>query len=233
MADKFFRKGPHAAKNKIVDVETVPESDERKTVILDEQLDGVEFDDKVWLYWSRNKTSIITTVVLAFAIIIGVQSFKLYKEHSAQTLADAYSAASTPAQLEAFAADNSGTSLAGAAYLQNADAAYSKGDVAAALGLYSKAKKDLSSTVLYGRALLGEALCLYAQDKAKGLSALESVYAQTSIAGAYKEQAGYLLGVAYKSAGKTDAAKKVLAEVAQSPKAGIFGRLAQQTLMTM
>ena len=86
MADKIFRKGPHASKNKVVDVEAVPVSDERKTVILDENLEGVEFDDKVWLYWTRNKKSIIFSVVLAFAIIVGVQSYKLYKQHSAKAL---------------------------------------------------------------------------------------------------------------------------------------------------
>ena len=46
MAKDFFKKGPHAAKNKVkvVDAEVVSDADERKTVILDEELDAVEFD---------------------------------------------------------------------------------------------------------------------------------------------------------------------------------------------
>lgn len=233
MADKIFRKGPHAAKNKVVDVEAVPVSDERKTVILDENLEGVEFDDKVWLYWTRNKKSIIFSVVLAFAIIVGVQSYKLYKQYSAKALSDVYLAAQTSAELENFAKEHAGTNLAGVANLQNADSLYKANNYAQAKLAYSKAAKDLSSTVLYGRALLGEAVCQYALDKTHGIKSLETVYAQQSIEPAYKAQAGYLLGLAYRTQGKSAEARKILESVAQSPQSGYFAYLAQQALMSL
>jgi len=76
MADNNFKKGPHAAKNKVVDLtELASASDERKTVVLDEDLEGVEFEDRVWLYWTRNKNFIIASIAMAVAIIVGVQSY--------------------------------------------------------------------------------------------------------------------------------------------------------------
>ena len=109
MSEKFFRKGPqNAAKNKPhipIDEElaSVPASDERKTVILDEDLEGVDLEDRVWLYWKRNRNFIIFTIVAAFAIVIGVQGWKMYKASSADTLAAAYAAANTPEKLAEFA----------------------------------------------------------------------------------------------------------------------------------
>ena len=74
MSEKFFRKGPqNAAKNKPhiptdEELASVPASDERKTVILDEDLEGVDLEDRAWLYWKRNRNFIIFTIVAAFAI---------------------------------------------------------------------------------------------------------------------------------------------------------------------
>ena len=56
MSENNFRKGPHASKNKppVADVEiladgSVSSAKERKTVVLDEDLEVVEFEDRVWL----------------------------------------------------------------------------------------------------------------------------------------------------------------------------------------
>ncbi|MBE6414728.1 MAG: tetratricopeptide repeat protein [Verrucomicrobiaceae bacterium] len=235
MAKDFFRKGPHAAKNKVnvVDAEVVSDADERKTVILDEQLEGVEFDDKVWLYWTRNKKSIIASVVLAFAIIIGVQSYKLYKTSSENKLAQAYAAAYTETELASFANENKGTSLAGVALLQNADSQYKAGKYAEAQKLYAQAKGDLRSSVLFGRALLGEAMSAYNVDKNKGVELLTSVYNDASVNSAFKSQAGYLLGLALKDQNKIEEAKKVLTSVAENVQAGYFAQMARSTLMSM
>ncbi len=235
MAEKSFRKGPHAAKNKvgIVDEQSVPNADERKTVILDEQLDGVEFDDKVWLYWTRNKKSIITSVVLAFAIIIGVNGWKAYKVASEQALALAYSQVSTPAQLSEFAKEHAGTTLAGVALLQCADSAYADEKFADAQKLYADAKVELASTILFGRALLGEATCAYSVDKAKGLELFKVVYNTASLNDVYRAQAGYMLALALRDQGKSDEAKQILTAVSDNPKGGFFAQSARSALMSM
>ncbi len=44
----------------------ISDADERKTVILDNELEGLEFEDKVWLFWRRNKNVIIAVVAAIF-----------------------------------------------------------------------------------------------------------------------------------------------------------------------
>ena len=164
MSEKFFRKGPqNAAKNKPhiptdAELASVPASDERKTVILDEDLEGVDLEDRVWLYWKRNRNFIIFTIVAAFAIVIGVQGWKMYKASSGDTLAAAYAAANTPEKLAEFAKAHSGTTLAGVAQLQNADTAFNAGKFADAQKLYSEAAKNLGEETLAGRAKIGMAM---------------------------------------------------------------------------
>lgn len=237
MSDKNFRKGPHAsrAKQKLEDIVSadagvVPSSDERKTVVLDEDLEGVEFDDRVWLYWKRNKTFLITSIVLAFAVVIGVQSFKMYRKAVKNALAAEYAMATTPEQLAKFAKENSGKALAGVALLQNADTFYADGKFVDAQKTYQEASKPLVGTVLEGRALLGEAMSVCAQDVAKGAEALKAVFENAKIDSAYKAQAGYLLGLAYRQLGKTAEAKDVLKKVSADKNSGYYARLAEESL---
>ena len=187
----------------------------------------------MWLYWTRNKKSIIASVVLAFAIIIGVQSYKLYKTSSENKLAQVYAAAYTETELASFANENKGTSLAGVALLQNADSQYKAGKYAEAQKLYAQAKGDLRSSVLFGRALLGEAMSTYNVDKTKGVELLTAVYNDASINSSYKVQAGFLLGLALKDQNKIEEAKKVLTSVAENVQAGYFAQMARSTLMSM
>ena len=241
MSDNNFRKGPHSAKNKPISAEknevidgAIPSADERKTVILDEDLEGVEFEDRVWLYWIRNKNFILGTVAAAFIIVLGVQGWKLYTANKNAKLASAYEAALTPAQLEEFAKNNSGTKLAGVALIQNADAAYAEGKYPEAKKLYSQAQQNLSKTVLLGRAQLGEAVCIYISgDKAKGEAALKAVFDDETLAQSYKAQAGYLLGLAQKQAGKTAEAKETLKKVSETKGDGVFAQIAQEALLQM
>ncbi len=233
MSDSNFRKGPHAsrAKQKLEEVEAaVSQADERKTVVLDEDLEGVEFEDKMWLYWKRNKTFIITSIALAFAIVIGVQSFKMYVASAKTALANKYAQANTPAELEKFASENSGKTLAGVALLQNADTLYADGKYVESQKAYDNSQKELSGTVLEGRAMLGAAASVLAQDLKKGIDALKSVYSNTSIDATYNAQAGYLLGLAYRQVGNIDEAKSTLKKISENKSSGYFGRLAEESL---
>lgn len=236
MGNSNFRKGPHASKNRPADNaeslsdEMVPASDERKTIVLDEDLDGVEFEDRVWLYWKRNKNFIIFSVVAAFAIIIGVQGFKMYRANVKAQLAEAYAAAQTPEQLTKFAEENAGKKLAGAALLQNADRLYADGKYAEAQKSYETAQADLNGTILEGRAMIGAAVSAGSQDIAKGIEALEKISNDNSIDAAYKAQAGYLLGLYYAQVGKQSEAKAAFKGVIGNSNSGYFGKLAEESL---
>ena len=230
MNDNNFRKGPHASKNKptVADVETlangaVSAADERKTVILDEDLDGVEFDDRVWLYWKRNKNFIITTIVAALVIIVGVLSYTIYA-------ANAYAQATTPEALAKFAAENAGKKLAGVALLQNGDKFFAEGKFADAQKAYAGAQKDLKGNVLEGRAMLGAAASAGAQDLAKGIDAYAAIAADKSVDVSYRVQANYLLGLSYAQVGKTAEAKAAFKSVMEDENNGYFGRMAEMSL---
>lgn len=230
MSDNNFRKGPHASKSRVDVIDAtaseVPAADERKTVVLDEDLEGVDFDDKVWLYWNRNKNFILFTIVAAFAIVIGIQGWKMYKANSASAISAAYEAAATPEALAAFAKEHAGTQLAGLALLQGADAAYASGKYADAQKLYSSASADLGGTVLFGRAKLGEAVSASSAGDAKGIDMLKAVYGNSSIAQSYRAQAGYLCGLALENAGKAEEAKKIFKEVSSNAANGAFANIA-------
>ncbi len=237
MSDNNFRKGPHASKNKptVADVETLTDgavsaADERKTVILDEDLEGVEFDDRVWLYWKRNKNFIVTTIVAALVIIVGVQSYKLYAANAKAQLANAYAQATTSEELAKFAAENSGKKLAGVALLQNGDKLFSEGKYADAQKAYADAQKDLKGNVLEGRAMLGAAASTGAQDLAKGIDAYAAIATNKSVDVSYRIQANYLLGLSYAQVGKTAEAKAAFKSVMDDENSGYFGRMAEMSL---
>ena len=227
MGDNKWKKGPHAVRNKgnLSEFENVPAGDERKTVILDEDFEGLEFDDKVWLYWKRNKMSIILTVVAAFAVVFGVQSWKALKAQRASEMSRLYGAAETSEQLVEFADKYNGTPLAGAALLGAADDAYLKENISEAGKLYSKAALELKGNVLYGRALLGEAMC--AKDK---VSALKSVYENPSVQNSYRACAGYNLAFLYLDKNEKEAAKKLLQEISSNPENGMWDSVASKLL---
>lgn len=239
MNEKFFRKGPlNAAKNRPslpneAELAGAPAADERKTVILDEDLEGVELEDRVWLYWKRNRNFIVFTITAAFVIVIGVQAWKMYRSGVSESLAAAYSAASMPEELAKFAADNAGTTLAGVALLQNADAAYRDGKYAEAEKLYSQSAAELKGSVLAQRAGIGAAVSAISAGSAEsGMAGLEKIFKGGSNP-AYSAQAGYLLGLAKAQSGKAEEAKAIFKELSGSDRNGIFAILAERELSNL
>lgn len=235
------RKGPHAARNKLAkflaaeDVEVlVPSSDERKTVILDEDFEGLEFEDKVWLYWKRNKSFIIASIVAMFVAIFAVQSWKVLKERRAAEISDAYAAASNIQELEDFAKKYPSEKLAGVSLIDAADLSYSNKDYAKSRLLYKNAASSLSGDILFGRALLGEAMSAFnASGAAEGKSLLKAVYENPSVQAAYRANAAYNLALAEISEGNFDAAKKILTSVSENPESSNWAQLASMKLLEL
>lgn len=236
MSDNNFNKGPHAARNKIspdiIDGK-ISGVDERKTVVLDEDLENVEFDDKVWLYWKRNRNFIMLTLFAALLIVVGTQGWKMYSASVNAELASAYEAASANGTLADFAKTNAGAKLSGVALMENADKFYNEAKYTEAKADYQKAQSALKSTILFGRVKLGEAVCEYMISKKSGKTMLEGVFNDASIDGSYRAQAGYMLAQAQLAEGDKAAAKTVLENIAKNPKNGIFARIASEELSRM
>ncbi len=214
--------------------ESISVSDERKTVILDEDLEGLEFEDKAWLYWKRNKTFIITLIAVVFVLIIGVQGWKTYKNDSFNSLAAAYEKAGTPEQLEAFAKANSGTALAGVALLQNADTLYEAKDYAKAADAYKAACADLEGQILLGRAMLGQAMSVVQSGKSEdGKKLLDTISANESLSGAYRAEAAFNSAMISLASGDSKTAKEKLEKIISNPQSAYWVQAAQNALDTI
>ncbi|MBO6101956.1 MAG: hypothetical protein J6P03_01740 [Opitutales bacterium] len=207
-------------------------ADERKTVILDSDLEGLEFEDKVWLYWKRNKSFIYLCVAVLFASIIISNGWRMYSKYRAETLAKNYAAADTFEKRAEFAKANAGTSAAGSALILNADKLFSEAKYAEAASLYAASAKDLKNTVLSGRAQVGEAISLLKAGDQKGKSLLEGVAANQSLQ-PYSSEAAYHLGVLAYSLGKSGEAKKYFEQIVSAKDSGPWASLADNYLQRL
>ena len=234
-------KGPHQAKNKPLNLgssdaifggsvsvqDPNASADERKTVILDEELEGLEFEDRVWLFWKRNKNFIITLIALVFAVIIGKHAWLSYTASRDNALASEFAKAGTFEEREAFAKANSGTSAAGAALLENADSLYRDGKFAEAAEAYKSAAGALKGEVFYGRALVGEAISVLKSGKSDEAGQLLRKIAADPGLLTYSAEAAYHLGALAYSQGKREEAEKYFDSVVPNPAAGYWGGLAE------
>ena len=227
-------RGPHQAKNKPLNLGSSDaifggsvsvqnpnaSADERKTVILDEDLEGLEFEDRVWLFWKRNKNFIITLIVLAFAVIIGKHAWISYNAARGNAIAKEFAAAETFDARASFAKSNSGTYAAGAALLENADSLYAEGKYADAAEAYKAAAKALKGCAVYGRAALGEAMGALKAGNAAEAEKLLAQISEDPEALTYSAEAAFHLGVLKYSQGRAEDAKKCFDSVIANPGAG-------------
>jgi hypothetical protein len=98
-----------------------PSDDDRNLVVVDEDFANADAEDRLWLFWERNKTLIVrgtTAVVLA---IIGAIGFHFWQESKREELGLAYVACQDEAARRAFAAAHPGEPLAAVALLEVAD----------------------------------------------------------------------------------------------------------------
>lgn len=205
-------------------------ADERKTVILDSELEGLDLDDKVWLFWNRNKNTIIAIVLVVFVSAAVSGLWRTYRESERNAVSDAYAAASTDKARTEFAESYSGTMAAGAALIQNADDLFNAGKYAEAAPLYKKAASNLGGTLLWGRALLGEAVSLVKSGNVEaGKAALEALAEKLS-AGVYSAEAGFHVAMMDFEAGKTADAKTRFMAVSDNPQAGYWKMMADNYL---
>ena len=111
-----------------------------------------------------------------------------------------------------------------------AKSSYYVGDYAKAASLYDSCARELSGTVLFGRAKLGAAASVAMVDPAKGKAQLKAVYDDAEISPAYRAQAGYLLGLLEKSSGNIEAAKSIFKAMSENESFGMYSRVAEESL---
>lgn len=109
-----------------------PAGDDRNLVIVDEDFAQADSEDRLWLFWERNRDRIIggtTAVVVGLIAWFAVQS---WLESRAESLRSAYADVRDDAGRAAFAAEHPGEVLSAVALLEVADNLKSAGKPAVA-----------------------------------------------------------------------------------------------------
>ena len=132
------------------------------------------FEEQIREIWEKkeNRNAVYFGCAIVVILIIGWYGYKaLAAQHEAEIEA-AYAAAVTPARLRAFAQENSGHPLAGAAFMKMADDAYTVGNYTEAVANYDKAAAALPGTSFATRALFGKTMSQIRSGKAPEATAM-------------------------------------------------------------
>lgn len=171
-----------------------PAGDDRNLARAGETPAALSFEDWLRMFWQRN-SKLITGLLLA--VLIGIAAngaWEYLQAEKEKEIGQAYAAATTPAQWQAFVAAHPGHPLSGAAQLQLADQAYGNGNYTDAAGLYQKAIETLDVPALSSRARLGLAISkMQGGRAAEGETELKAFAADANEVQAFRAEAMYHL----------------------------------------
>lgn len=189
----------------------VPADDDRNLVLVDGDFNEADLDDKIWLFWERNRNYLVFSAVAIFAAGIGYIGIQAIRAHHARSIGADYAIAETPELKVNFAERNRGEPLAAMAALEAADAAYAKSDYDEASRRYALAGElaalaGAKAKPVAVRATVSAALCEIRAGRAEaGLKRLEAVAADPLAEKASKCHA--LFSLAEYACGQKDFAK--------------------------
>lgn len=175
------------------------------------------FETAVQGFWAKNRQVILAVVLVVLLAIIGREAWQyLAASRERGVQAEYAKAGDQSAKLEAFAAANSGHTLAGVAYLRIADEKYTAGDYKNAATQYQKAANNLKNPALLGRARIGAAVSQYnGGDQSAGEAALKAISADAALDNGARAEAAYHLASLAAEAGKADDVKKYADEASK------------------
>jgi hypothetical protein len=143
-----------------------PAGDDRNLVVVDEDFVNADTEDRLWLFWERNKGVIVKGT---FGVVVGILAFLayfFYAESRREALGEEFTACQDEAARRAFAARHSGEPLAAVAITDVADDLKKAGKFADAAKAYDEANrltalagKAPAISALGARARLYAALC--------------------------------------------------------------------------
>ncbi len=206
--------------------------DDRNLIEIDEAFKEAEFEDKVWLFWERYKTLIITGIIAAIVATIAVQGVRVYRDSRLATVQADFMAATTNEERIAFAKANSGHTLAGIALLEAADNRFADEAFSEAAPLYADAAKSLAQAPeLRARALLGHGVALARSgDRTQAVTILNGLFRDTTAADALRAEAAYHSAVITLEDGQPEQARETLQSILPLRNAGIWRNQAERML---
>lgn len=188
-------KRPSKKKNNPANSPDGTPADDRHLIDAEESLE-LSVEDKISLYWQENKSFIIGCFSVLVIILVGMNGMKMYSASQLEKLQDSYASAATEGTLEDFARAHTETTLGGFAALTQANLAYSEGNFAEAAELYELSSKGLVTSILGGRARLGQAFANYQNgSKEQGIALLNAIHSDASLPSAILAEAAYHLAV--------------------------------------
>jgi hypothetical protein len=118
-----------------------PAGDDRNLVVVDEDFVNADTEDRLWLFWERNKDLIVKGTV---GIVVGILAFLAYffwNESRREALGEEFTACQDEAARRAFAGRHSGEPLAAVALTDVADDLKKAGKFAEAAKAYDEADR--------------------------------------------------------------------------------------------
>lgn len=143
-----------------------PAGDDRNLVVVDEDFVNADAEDRLWLFWERNKGVIVKAATAVVVGILGYLAFFFWNESQREALGEEFTACQDEAARRAFAARHPGETLAAIALTDVADDLKRAGKFADAAKAYDEANrlsglagKAPAIAALGTRARLYAALC--------------------------------------------------------------------------
>jgi hypothetical protein len=120
-----------------------PSDDDRNLVVVDEDFANADAEDRLWLFWERNKNLIVRGTTVVVLAIIGAIGYHFWQEAKREELGQAFVACQDEAARRAFAAAHPGEPLAAVALLEVADELRRANKLAEAAKAYEAAGKSV------------------------------------------------------------------------------------------
>ena len=185
------------------------------------------FDEQLRIFWEKNHNTLYVGCALVVLTIIGRYAYDALVAQREAAIEAAYTVATTPAKLQAFARDNADHPLAGVTWLKLADDAYAAGSFSEALVNYDKAAAALPGTPFATRALLGKGMCQIQSGKtAEGTAVLRQLEGDAAQLKAVRSEAAYHLAALAFAAGDFGEVVKLTDLVMQLDAGGLWGQRA-------
>lgn len=205
-----------------------PVEDDRNIVVVDKDFSDADIEDRVWLFWKRNRTTIIGIIAVVVVVTLSFSVYDLWKSQRAEKVQNAYLSAENPQALAAFAEQYKGEALAAVAALQLADDAYRAEQYDKAAGLYAEAVPALKpAPELQQRARLGEAVSVFLAGKDPKAEKLTAFAQDGTVYDAYRAQADYQLALIAVEAKDFLTARSWLEQLASLTQSGVWAERAQ------
>ncbi len=194
-----------------------PADDDRNLVIVDEDFANADAEDRLWLFWERNKNIIVRGSTALIGGILAFLAFHFWSEAQKEAIGQEYVACQDETARRAFAAKHNGEPLAAVAMVEVADALKQAGKLPDAVKAYDDAARlaDLAGKApaveaLAVRSRLYAALVRHELGDATAIPAITAIAENAVVAETLRGYAMLTLANIAVSKGDTAAASKWL-----------------------